>query len=289
MNNAARNQALNIPLLPVASLILGLAGLLLGVKILFVPAEPLTKGLGFVGLGVVLLGSALYDIVLAVKRRITVGERGLAMGHTAISFGEVMGILPPAGRRMVGVALNDTPIRWSLYDQWPAYDALRKAMEPHWKHQWLRAFEQKGTVVYHTSVVYLHGYVKQAVVLLAAVPVLYLFEPWFGILLLVGVALLAGVMVKNYLAVPLRVTATPRELRFQYRNRVSTYLMAELEEADEAQGPDQPYILRFQGGRGIVVPVQRPFYHALWGYVEAQFAPCIVRGEDQEDAGDSEV
>ena len=269
-----------LPLLSVSALILGVVGVVLG-GVLLTKQPSSHDGIGFVGLGILFIAAASLEIGVALRRRIRCADNGVILGGNLVPYERIIGIEPPVGRKTgVGIVLHDSPLWWSPLDGIDVYRELEARLESRWNTAWTRNFEEHDTLVYRTSLLQGNHLAAQLVVMTLAAPLLWLFNPWFGILVLGFVAIVGSDLYRRMWMVPVRVLISPRELIFQYRNRVNVYGWHDIGEIQPPDTDGGPFAVIFTDGRSILAPHERPFYHAMLAFLTAQFPDRVVEADE---------
>ena len=270
-----------LPLISVSAAILGVVGLALG-SVMLAKDPGSHQGIGFVGLGILFVCASSLEIIVSLRRRIRIEDTGVVLGGSLVPWERIVGIEPPMGRKNgVGIVLHDRPLWWSPLDTRELYTALEQRLESHWGNTWERQFEESDTLIYQTSLLKGNNLLAQLIVMTIAAPLLWLFSPWFGILVLAFVAFVGSDLMRRMWMVPVKVMVSPRELMFQYRNRVNVYAWNDIEEIQPPDAPYGPFAVIFNDGRSIMAPRERPFYHAMLAYLMSRHSDKVVPGEEE--------
>ncbi len=260
-----------IPMLSVGAAILGVVGLLAATGIAMKGDLRTAYGMG--GAAMLLLGFSIYDVIAAINSRIELDSDGVILGNGKIKipFSDIIGLIPPPSNRGLGIVLHDKNVIWSPLTPPSVYDKILERMESFWSNVWTKRFETIGTVVYKTAYPYGHGPARQAILMLMASPFLWLIQPWMALVSLAGAVLILSALARQFWLVPQQVLITPREIMFQYKNRVSSYEWAGIEQAIVPDDPTETMHIEFDDGRILSVPYMRPFYHAMKGFLQENF------------------
>jgi len=268
-----------LPLISVSAIILGMVGLALG-SVLLAKNPSSHDGMGFVGLGLLFIVSSSLEIFVALRRRIRISDDGVVLGGSLVPWDKIIGIEPPMGRKTgVGIVLHDQPLWWSPLDTIEVYRALEQRLQDHWGEAWSRQFEDTDALIYQTSLLQGNNLMAKLIVMTIAAPLLWLFSAWFGILVLAFVAFVGSDLMRRMWMVPVKVLVSPRDLIFQYRNRANVYAWHDIEEIQPPDADNSPFAVIFKDGRSILAPHERPFYHAMLGYLTQQYSDKIEAEE----------